>query len=144
MTRIDFYLLAGSGDNARSLLACRITEKAFKQGHQVYISTETNAELPQLDDMLWTFRPGSFLPHSICCDRQAAPDPILLGHHCEPGDSNDVLVNLSHEVPHFFSRFNRVAELVDDDNTRRAAARERYRFYKDRGYRLTTHEVQLR
>ncbi len=67
--------------------------------------------------------------------------PILLGHNREPQDSHDVLINLSSEVPPFFSRFNRVADLVGGNDTQRAEARERYRFYKDRGYTLNTHEI---
>jgi DNA polymerase-3 subunit chi len=53
-----------------------------------------------------------------------------------------VLINLSNDVPPYFSRFKRVAELVSGEASQRSAARERYRFYKDRGYTLNTHEIQ--
>ncbi len=142
MTRVDFYILEGSSTTVRPRFACRLVEKAFEHGHQVYINTESAAQLSQLDDLLWSFRDGSFLPHAIYDQAASDKPPILLGHATEPQECNDVLVNLSQEVPPFFSRFNRMAELVDGDAAQRTAARERFRFYKDRGYTLKTHTIQ--
>ena len=71
----------------------------------------------------------------------SSPEPVLLGEGIDPADEHDVLVNLSDGVPPFFSRFDRVAELVGGDETARAAARARYRFYQDRGYSLETHKL---
>jgi DNA polymerase-3 subunit chi len=141
MTQVDFYILKDSQPAAQALLTCRLSEKAFKQGHQVFINTASGQQLKQLDDMLWTFRDGSFLPHGVYEEDTDSTHPVLLGHDVEPDGPSDVLVNLSNEVPAFFSRFNRVAELVGGDETQRAAARERYRFYKDRGYTLNTHNL---
>jgi DNA polymerase-3 subunit chi len=141
MTRVDFYILKDMGDSARALFACRLTEKAVQQGHQVYINTESAMQLQQIDDLLWTFRAGSFLPHAVDDGEDNGEQPVLLAHGREPQDSHDVLVNLSNDVPPFFSRFNRVAELVGGDEAQRAGARNRYRFYKDRGYTLHTHEI---
>jgi len=141
MTQVDFYILQDSRPGAQSLLACRLAEKAFKKGHQVFINTASGQQLKQLDDMLWTFRDGSFLPHGLYEENTDSTHPVLLGHAIEPEGSSDVLVNLSDDVPAFFSRFNRVAELVGGDERQRESARERYRFYKDRGYTLNTHKL---
>ena len=141
MTQVDFYILQDSQPKAQSLLACRLTEKVFKKGHQVYINTASGQQLKQLDDMLWTFRDGSFLPHGLYEKNATNTHPVLLGHAIEPEGPSDVLINLSNDVPSFFSRFNRVAELVGGDTPQREYARERYRFYKDRGYTLNTHKL---
>jgi DNA polymerase-3 subunit chi len=141
MTQVDFYILKDSQPAAQALLTCRLSEKAFRQGHQVFINTASGQQLKQLDDMLWTFRDGSFLPHGVYEEGTDSTHPVLLGHGVEPEGPSDVLVNLSNEVPAFFSRFNRVAELVGGDEAQRTAARERYRFYKDRGYTLNTHNL---
>jgi DNA polymerase-3 subunit chi len=141
MTQVDFYILKDSQPQAYPLFACRLTEKAYKQGHRVYIHTGSHAQLKQLDDLMWTFRAGSFLPHAIYGGGNTTGQPILLGQDIEPEGSDDVLVNLSGEVPPFFSRFSRVVEPVAADDSARAAARERYRFYQDRGYALNTHKL---
>jgi len=141
MTRVDFYILRDTGASACALFACRLTEKAVKQGHQVYINAESAAQLLQLDDLLWTFRAGSFLPHVVDIGEDNGASPVLLAHDREPGNSHDVLVNLSNEVPPFFSRFNRVAELAGGNDAQRSEARNRYRYYKDRGYTLHTHQI---
>ncbi len=142
MTRVDFYILAaGSGQEAAERTACRIAEKAFRQGHQVYLHVADGDAAERLDELLWTFRAGSFVPHA----RWPLPEggeapPVLIGAD-EPPAGPDVLVNLAPEVPGFFSRFLRVAEIVGGDEASRARARERYRWYRERGYPLHTHEL---
>jgi DNA polymerase-3 subunit chi len=143
MTQVDFYILNDNQPGALPLFTCRLTEKAYRQGHQVYIHADSDGQLRHLDELLWTFRDGSFLPHRI---HEPGADiggdqPILLGRAVEPDVPGDVLLNLAEEVPVFFSRFNRVAELVGGDDSQIAAARNRYRFYKDRGYTLNTHNL---
>jgi DNA polymerase-3 subunit chi len=141
MTQVDFYILKAGTPEARTLFTCRLTEKAYKQGHRVYINTESAPQLRQLDDLLWTFRAGSFLPHVIYAGARDADQPILLGQGLEPEGPEDVLVNLDSTVPPWFGRFRRVAEPVAGDEQARSAARERYRFYQDRGYTLNTHKL---
>jgi len=141
MTHIDFYILDAPQENAGSVFACKLTEKAFRQGHQVFVNTTSGTQLQQLDDMLWTFRAGSFVPHVIYGEGMSGRSAVMLGHATEPTDCHDVLVNMAADVPPWFSRFDRVAELVCGDNSQRAAARRRYRFYQDRGYTLKSHKI---
>jgi len=141
MTRVDFYILADDKASARDQFACKLTEKAYKQGHRVYINTGSDQQLAQIDDLLWTYRDGSFLPHDRYDTSHSGAQAIVLGHGVEPEGPDDVMLNLADDIPVFFSRFKRVAELVGGGEDARAAARARYRFYKDRGYTLNTHKL---
>lgn len=143
MTRVDFYVLNQEDPGGRFLFACRLAEKAYQQGHSVYIHADTAADARQLDTLLWTFRAGSFVPHQPMEEgMQPEPDtPVHIGHGSEPGGHDDVLINLAAEVPLFFSRFKRVAEVLDGEEERRREGRERYRFYRDRGYTLKSHQI---
>lgn len=141
MTRIDFYILQSANAQNRQLLACRLTEKAYRLGHTVYIRTDSPAQSRIMDDLLWMFRAGSFVPHAIGGEKQGAQTPVLLGHENEPLHLDDVLINLSPEVPAGFDRFERVIELVDHEETVRQAGRRRYRFYQENDYALTTHKL---
>jgi len=143
MTRIDFYILAQASRGNRHLLACRLSEKAFRQRHRVYIHTTSMEEAQHLDRLLWTFREGSFVPHGLSGEADAEFTPILIGCRDAPGDEDDVLINLAREVPSFFSRFERVAELIDQEAAVRASGRKRYCFYRDRGYPLYSHDLAL-
>lgn len=139
MTRIDFYLLPE--DDRKSLAACRLAHKAFRLGHRIYIFAPNATESGQLDQLLWTFNPGSFVPHKIN-DGSAADDmPVLIGHEAPPESFKDVLISLTPQVPEFFERFERVAELVAADDTEKASARERFRFYRERGCDVQTHNL---
>ncbi len=141
MTQIDFYVLTSSLAAGRPVLACRLAEKAYGLGHSVYVHVESDAQARAMDDIMWTFRDNSFLPHEI----QAGPDtfetPIRIGCSEDPIVNCHLLINLAPDVPAFFSRFERMAELVDADPEVRRRSRERFRFYKERGYPLNTHKL---
>lgn len=142
MTRIDFYILDAEGENERLGFACRLAEKIYRSKAKLHIHTENPATQGRLDELLWTFRAGSFLPHRLL---DGTPDgaPIVIGFSEPEATEPDwqVLMNLAGSVPDFFSRFERVAEVVDSSEEARAKARERYRFYQTRGYPLTTHKL---
>lgn len=135
MTRINFYRIRGDETD----FACRLVSKVYRRGHQVYVHTAGEAQARQFDDLLWSFRPDSFVPHGLqeCKDKA----PVMVGFDREPDGYQDVLVNLSAEVPTFFSRFDRVAELVPADDFNRGVARRRYVFYKDRGYSIDYYKL---
>lgn len=141
MTKIDFYLLSGTGPNAREAIACKLIDKVYQLKHQVYVHTESQQDAQRLDDLLWTFRPGSFIPHSVYSPGSTPDTPVVIGYQDHTPEIHDVMLNLTHEVPLFFSQFNRVAELVDAEENARSQARNRFKFYKDRGYELDTHDM---
>ena len=141
MTRVDFYVLERGGQEARRRLVCRLVEKAYQQGHRIYIHTGDAAEAARLDELLWTFNDGGFLPHALLHGTADPHTPIHIGHQEPPAELDDVLVNLDAQVPLFFSRFQRVAEVLDDEPQCRAQGRERFRFYRDRGYPLDSHSI---
>jgi DNA polymerase-3 subunit chi len=141
MTRVDFYVSPRQTADAAIQLACRIVDKAWQQQNQVYVHTATAEQAKQLDDLLWVFRDGAFIPHCQTSDSKAPESPILIGCSTPPDTHPDVLINLGEEVPAFFSRYQRVIEIVAGDDTTRAQARQRFRFYRERGYPLETHEL---
>lgn len=140
MTRIDFYILGDPGPMARYRMACRIAEKAWGMGHPVHIHTDSPQESRKMDDLLWTFRDRSFVPHAV--EPQASGEySVTIGHTTAPA-SGHVLINLASEVPVFYDHFERVAEIVARNRDAPEKDRERYRFYRDRGCSLNHHHLE--
>ncbi|MFT5580294.1 MAG: DNA polymerase-3 subunit chi [Paraglaciecola psychrophila] len=140
MTNIDFYILPDEAVQQRYLFACRLVEKAFRLGHHIYIHGDQPQQIEIIDQLLWSYKSSSFIPHSA--EQTAGDSQVLLG--CGDGENthNDLLVNLSSTVPEFFSRFKRVSEIVIKDPAVTASTRENYRFYRDRGYPLKSHQLR--
>lgn len=144
MTQVDFYILPNDSSEERLRLACRIADKAMQQGQQVLINTESAAESARLDDLLWTFSQGSFIPHRRIEAGTSAKllEPVLISCGIAPTSQEpQVLINLAGAVPEFFTRYHRVAELVDGNEHRRMQGRERFRFYRDKGCEPNTHQL---
>jgi DNA polymerase-3 subunit chi len=143
MTRVDFYLLDHTTQGGKDAAVCKLTHKAFRLGHRVYILTADNNSAQRLDQLLWTFSAGSFIPHGLDRSPENMDLPVLIGQQEPPPTHEDVLIQLASRVPECFSRFQRVAEVVDDSGDAKTLARERFRFYRDRGYALQTHNLTL-
>jgi len=141
MTRVDFYLLTRPGPASKESFACKLTNKAFRLGHQIYVLTASAQHSRELDRFLWTFDAGSFIPHDVYSNNVNATLPVIIGHGEPPDTCHDILISLVTDVPQFFSRFDRVMDVVDSTEDDRTQARKRYRFYRERGYELETHEL---
>jgi DNA polymerase-3 subunit chi len=143
MTRIDFYVLQNSDSAARFDYACRLAEKAFKLGNQVHIHTANAEQAKQLDQWLWHYEPSSFLPHSLAINASGQRE-VIISHEPPAHNERDVLINLDQNVPSFFSQFERVAEIVIQDEAALTALRNNWLFYKNRNYPLTKHDIGAR
>ncbi|UCG74190.1 MAG: DNA polymerase III subunit chi [Chromatiales bacterium] len=140
--RVDFYVLEQASPQARLRFACRLAEKAMKRQHRVHAVTTDAQTAAELDELLWTFRAESFVPHSIQAPDEAGEIPVTIG--CDaaaaPGHG-EVLINLMPTVPACFEGFERVAEIIDASDEGRRAGRERFRFYRDNGFEPQTHRI---
>ena len=153
MTRIDFYIIEQGNVEATENFICRLTEKAWLKNNAVYLHAMDQQQATKYDELLWTFSENSFVPHQVLDnqtlqiqDSHPEVKDILIGHSASeetPTTCHDVLINLHHDAPSFFSQFERVAEIIPNDETSRIKGRERYQFYRDRGYALETHKMSL-
>ncbi len=139
MTLVGFYVVQAAEQAQRLQVAARLADKAFNRGHRIFINATDRDQAERLDELLWKFRPTSFLPHGLVGSEHA--DTVAIGWGQDPGEHNDLLINLHLEIPAFFSRFQRVAEVVTQDPDSLAALRKSWTFYKDRGYQLEKHDL---
>ncbi|MFZ5502118.1 MAG: DNA polymerase III subunit chi [Pseudomonadota bacterium] len=133
MTRIDFY--SGSTDRLRT--ACLLSNKAMQNNVRVVLSSDDVAHLSALEKLLWQYPPTGFIPHCRSDADDAAHTPVVLHHGGSNLPHHELLISLHRESPAFFSRFERVIEIVSQDSEDSRMARERYKFYLDRGYEIT-------
>lgn len=136
MTRVDFYILQDVDLAAAQRFACRLAVKALSSGHRVHVHADHREAAAELDELLWHYPEHRFVPHAR--EDAGTSAPLVLGW-TPPAEPDGVLINLAGEIPTFFGRFERVAEIVV--GATRAQGRDRYKFYRDRGYPLFHHEL---
>jgi len=142
MARVDFYILQASGEFARQQFACRLAEKAYKLDNRVHIHVSGPDSASRMDDLLWTFRDGSFVPHCLRDARDGTEDsPVVIGSQADGIAARDLLINLDDEIPSFAGSFPRVAEVVTSDENCRLLSRKRYATYRDQGHTINTHKL---
>jgi DNA polymerase III subunit chi len=136
-------VIEDASPSARLTVACRITEKAWKAGSTILIQHADPVQLGLLDEMLWTKgHQQGFIPHEIAA---AAPrldgTPVVLNTGSGPTAAVDVLINLNPGLPDRPELAARIIEIIDGDPALRAAGRERFKTYRERGFTLEKHDL---
>jgi len=137
VTSIDFYFNAQD----KLTVACRLAGKALAQKKRLLIYAPEPETAQRVDRLLWTWPATGFVPHCLAHDPLAAETPVLIATDAEGPQACEVLLNLSPETPPHFERFERLLEIVADNEEERKAGRERYRWYRDRGYPIGNHDL---
>ncbi|TRW97126.1 DNA polymerase III subunit chi [Candidatus Methylobacter oryzae] len=141
MVEVSFYILPSESLQDRHLFACKLIEKAYRSGSFCYVLTDSDEQSRILDDLLWTFRAGSFIPHQTYIGEP--PDiekTVLIGSLDAPGDWQKVVFNLSSRYPNIGPQTGRILEILDNSETTKEAGRKRYRQYQQSGVKITTYK----
>lgn len=136
MPRVDFYIL-GEGQT-RERFSCDLAGKIKKQDLEIYIHTSSRNDAEALDDLMWTHRDISFLPHGLVGE-QSNMEPITIGWDGGDIEAKPVMINLAREIPAAVEQFQRVLEIVEAND--RQEGRRRYKHYRDAGYELHNHDM---
>jgi DNA polymerase-3 subunit chi len=137
VTSIDFH--HGASDKIQA--ACRLIGVLYAEGRKVLVYAPAENLAAQVDRQLWVQPATGFVPHCRLGDALAAETPVVIGGSLENAAHHDVLVNLDGDLPPAISRFDRLVEIVGTDEADRGPARERFKFYRDRGYAIVAHDL---
>jgi len=137
MAEVSFYILPTQSQHERLLFACKLIEKAYRSGCFCYVLTDTAGQSQQIDNLLWTFRAGSFIPHQLYTGDIPKTEQVLIGSLPAPAQWQKTVINLSSQC----ANAERVLEILDNSEATKAVGRERYRHYKEAGHNLTTHKM---
>lgn len=147
MTAIHFYHLTTS-PLERALP--KLLEKAYSNGFRTLLLVENEARAEQIDQLLWTYDPNSFLPHGVANGKDNTLQPILIRHPALVAGSGEdksgsrnaygmtLLFITNGHVPDTFEGYERVIDMFDGGNEDTIKnARTRWKNYKDQGLNLT-------
>lgn len=137
MNEIKFYHNAPD----RIAAACSITGKAVARGHKVVVYAPDEALARRFDNQLWTLQALSFVPHVGQDSPLASRTPVVIGRTLANMPHHDVLINLGHDLPAGFERFDMLVEVVSRDGEDVPAARRRWQGYKQQGLAVTAHDL---
>ncbi len=141
MSKVNFYLLKQEQTADQYLFACRLCEKILSQKLKIYFHTDTEEQAQYLDDLLWSFRPDSFLPHCLIDTDIDEEVSVVIGSGENFLDKFDVLINLSENFPSFSKQYDRVVEIICSNESSKALGRQRWLDYKNAGFELEKHDL---
>ncbi|MBZ4202487.1 MAG: DNA polymerase III subunit chi [Methylovulum sp.] len=142
MPAITFYLVNSTSERERYQFACKLIEKSFRHDIFCYVLTDSAAQSQLLDDLLWTFRSTSFIPHQRYEDKKPEFERlVLIGSNTAPTSWHTNIINLSSQCPENFLTCKRLFEIIDNDPATKDSGRQRYNQYKTAGVTPSTHTI---
>jgi DNA polymerase-3 subunit chi len=142
MSLVDFHILDNKENTALLRYACRLIRKAYKNNFKVYVRTENDQDMIQLDTLLWTFSELDFIPHATV-ETESGQEPVIIGMIDRQGDSKTILINLSTKMAEDYSSYSRVFELIGNDPDVKTAGRDRYRRYRKMNDQVNNHHIAV-
>ena len=148
MKKVDFYLISNQVADAKYKLSSRLANKLQRLKQKTLIVTDDETASRKLDELMWSFSDTSFVAHENIKHNDLHLSNIHIGEFSQINsahlDNNyDVLINLSTKVPEFTHHFSRIAEIVEQNDDSKTQARLRFRRYKEEGFELDTHQIEL-
>ena len=138
----DFYLIPANTVTEQWKTACRLLAKAFEHNQDAYVHVNDAEAAHQFNDLLWTFRDISFVPHQLAFESAEIDAPIKIGYQAPPSGKNNILVNLTDTIPDFSDLFDRIIEIIPQEKTAEINARKRYKIYQQNGRDINTHDLR--
>ncbi len=143
MGKVEFH--HGMGD--KLAYACRLLRKAYRSGAQVVVTGDLGT-LQKLDRQLWVFDEQEFVPHALATADQALAQrlhatPVWLSTDpaAAPGERS-ILINLGQAMPEGMARFERLFDIVSNQEDDRQEGRRRWKAYASMGWQVLPHEVK--
>ncbi|MCF6767079.1 DNA polymerase III subunit chi [Thiotrichales bacterium 19S11-10] len=146
--KVDFYILSTNTSEERLKFCCRLVEKAMKNHQKLIILCQDETMLNTLDEMLWHFKPESFIPHLQFAEALEenlidAMPVILTDNKKTLVNEHSLLIKLHNDcLSNDWSQEDlRVIEIVDQDKTVLESSRESFKDYKKRNFKLQVHKL---
>ena len=83
----------------------------------------------------------AYVPHRVAGDEMDPAPPVTIGWETVPEPGVQAMLNLNDEIPEWFSRLERVAEIINQHQDVLRTKRACWKTYKDRGYRVEAHKL---
>jgi DNA polymerase-3 subunit chi len=135
MTEITFVEVTAS---RMEMQACEIAEHTYAQGERLQIIALDEEQAVRLDDLLWTYKPDTFVPHGLWKSMDNDSDqPVLITTRKEPVPGIASLLTMDYCPVEMVQQFSQVIHVVVVDNQERLEASRRYwTLLKDAGFSL--------
>lgn len=140
MVQVTFFVLQSTDDTPLLPLVCQQAAQHYRQQKNVFIYADNQESCHQLDEILWSFEPDSFVPHNLVGEGPKQGSPVEISWQ-PPKNRRQVLINYASTMPQFCHQFAHVIDFVPVDETRKQLARDRYRQYKSSGFTITTQNI---
>jgi DNA polymerase-3 subunit chi len=135
MLKVSFYLFENSPERQVES-TCRLCRKILRQPERIWLLCRDPVLQHELDERLWSFDPGSFIPHGI--DQPEATVCISAQLPQQPGW---IIFNFNPEALEPDAKFGHIIEIIENHETAKQQGRKKFKQYRRFGIQPHTHKL---
>lgn len=135
MSEVSFYQLRST---PLEKALPRLVEKIYANHKRVVILIDSEERLKELNTILWTFSPGSFLPHGSKFEGKPEEQPVWLTTEIENPNQSNILIVTDESVIDKTQEYEKILDFFNGlDAASLQKARDRWIHYKKQNLPLT-------
>lgn len=127
--QINFYIL--SENRQLTTFVCQLVQTILNKTDEKILILTNSQDLTNLDNLLWSFEPSSFIPHEIINSQTPTnvTSPVVLTDNPIFLTNYPIVINLS-PMPLANFQGNKLLEIIDNHPQIIEQGREKYRHYQ--------------
>ena len=133
MTHVEFIKLKRP---ERARILCDLAEEFYLAGQRVLVRVQDDNQGVTLDQFLWTWKKGAFVPHVFQSGAVECHDEpvVIIATEENPNGAAVLLMGVPCNLD-YIRHFRHVIDFAETfDDTRLAESRERFKNYREHGF----------
>ncbi|MDW6091802.1 DNA polymerase III subunit chi [Vibrio rhizosphaerae] len=112
------------------------------QGARIYLNCHHRDEAELFAELFWQVPAETFMAHNLVGEGPRNGTPVEIGYpQVSPSRNRQIVINMAENNTTFADRFTEVIDFVPCEKNARQLARERYKIYRQNGYKLQTIDI---
>nr|WP_092748312.1 DNA polymerase III subunit chi [Acinetobacter boissieri] len=124
MMQVRFYLFETSTE-PQAHSACRLARKIVKNSQKLWWYCPNTQQQQQLDELLWSFDPTSFITHGIDCQRGQVCISAQL-----PTSHEWIVFNFSNQPISELDTVSDIIEIIENNEDAKMIGRDKFKYYR--------------
>ncbi len=136
-----FIIIPTSEEILIHRLICQTVSRHYLDQQRVQLICHSKSQLILFDQLLWSFHPDAFIPHTLTENNFMQPPQVLLSDQPRGNINADIIVNCHEDPIEQAHQFRHIIEFVHDVSGDKPLRRQHFKHYQSMGMDIKSYQI---